>query len=95
MTSNPVPDDAVPALPKGVRLKFDRVRDRWFLLAPERALELDEIGVAILSELKTRDRFQDLAARLAAHYGAPLDQVRSDAGAFLVSLINRRMVELQ
>ncbi len=86
-------DCAIPFLPKGVRLKFDKTRGCWFLLAPERALKLDEIGAAILSGLEAGGSFQGLSETLAGKYGAPYDQVREDAGSFLVSLINRRMVE--
>ncbi len=31
-----IADDARPRLPRGVRLREDKVRDRWVLLAPER-----------------------------------------------------------
>ena len=42
---------AIPALPRGVRLHHDRVRGGWVLLAPERAVTLDTIAHAILSEV--------------------------------------------
>ena len=34
----------VPVLPRGVRLHWDRVREVWVLLAPERAMKLDAVG---------------------------------------------------
>ena len=36
---------SVPRLARGVRLRFDRVRDAWLLLAPERVLMPDEAAV--------------------------------------------------
>ena len=41
----------IPALPRGVRLHHDQVRETWVLLAPERAITLDAIGHAILNEV--------------------------------------------
>ncbi|MEM9590828.1 MAG: pyrroloquinoline quinone biosynthesis peptide chaperone PqqD, partial [Pseudomonadota bacterium] len=40
-----------PALLRGVRLHWDRVREVWVLLAPERVLKMDAIGAAILQEV--------------------------------------------
>jgi len=34
-----------PRLPRGVRLREDRVRGRWVLLAPERIFEIDCPGL--------------------------------------------------
>jgi pyrroloquinoline-quinone synthase len=45
-----VPTEAVPALPRGVRVHEDRVRGMTVLLAPERVVKLDAIGAAILAE---------------------------------------------
>lgn len=85
--------EAVPALPRGVRLHRDEVRGAWVLLAPERALRLDDVGLAILREVDGRTTLAEIAARLAERYGAPAEQVERDAGAFLRSLWARRMVD--
>ena len=44
----------VAFLPRGVRTHLDTVRGTEVLLAPERVLMLDEIGLAILSHLHIR-----------------------------------------
>lgn len=88
------PEDR-PALLRGVRTKFDAVRGIWVLLAPERALKLDEIGAAILSEVDGERDFGAITARLAAKFQAPPGQIAQDAGAFLASLIERRMMEIR
>ncbi len=84
-------DTARPAMLSGVRLHWDRVRGRWFLLAPERAIALDEIGLAILSEADGARRFGDIVSRLAGRYDAPPDRIAGDARRFLGALIERRM----
>ena len=43
-----VRDEAVPALARGVRLRFDKARDVWVLLAPEKVLMPDQIAIEIL-----------------------------------------------
>lgn len=82
----------IPYLPRGVFLADDRVRGIRVLQAPERALQLDAIGDAILQEM---DGQRDLAAiirTLAARYDAPEDQIAGDVRDFLTSLIERRVV---
>lgn len=95
MTMNAMTDTTTPFLPRGVRTKFDSVRDMWVLLAPERAVKLDPIGTAILAEVDGRRSLSEIAGTLAAKYNAPVDQIKKDAGTFLMSLVERRMVDLR
>lgn len=82
----------IPYLPRGVRLADDRVRGIRVLQAPERAMQLDQIGDAILSELDGQRSLQGIARDLAERYQAPQDQIASDMRDFLTGLIERRMV---
>lgn len=82
----------IPYLPRGVRLADDRVRGIRVLQAPERAMQLDQIGDAILSELDGQRSLATIAKDLAAKYSAPLDQITCDVTDFLTGLIERRMV---
>lgn len=89
---DPALDDAtVPYLPRGVRLERDRLRDMAILQAPERAMQLDPVGEAILRALDGRSLAQIISG-LARDYGAPEPQIREDVTAFLQALIERRMV---
>lgn len=87
--------DGVPYLPRGVRLQEDRVRGIRVLQAPERAMQLDAIGDAILTELDGTRSLSRIAAELAARYNAPEDQIAADMRDFLTGLIERRMVFLK
>ncbi len=87
--------DAVPYLPRGVRLHFDAVRDAWVLLAPERAISLDPVGHAVLSEIDGTRSFGAIADALAAAYDASPDQIESDAAGFLRALRDRRFLEVR
>lgn len=87
------PDD-IPVLPRGVRLHFDKVRDIWVLLAPERAIMLDTVGQAVLSEIDGARSFGDIITTLVEKYEAPKEQIEQDSAGFLVALCNRRFLEL-
>lgn len=84
----------IPALPRGVRLHFDTIRDTWVLLAPERAVTLDQIGHAILSEVDGVRSFSQITADLAAKYNAPQGQIAKDSSGFLDALANRRFLDI-
>ncbi len=78
-----------PYLPRGVRLHEDRVRGGSVLLAPEKAVALDEIGVAILSRVTGEARFAEIVGDLASTYAAPVDQIEEDVQRFLSGLRGR------
>lgn len=84
----------VPLLPRGVRLKHCGVRDDWFLLAPERALKLDAIGVAILEAADGERNVDAVVSKLAADFEAPRHRVLEDVRNFLAYLIGNRMVDI-
>lgn len=85
--------DAIPVFPRGVRLHEDKVRGRWVLLAPERTIDLDPIGLAILNEVDGTCRFADLIGVLAEKYQAPAEQIESDVTEFLTGLADRCFLE--
>jgi pyrroloquinoline quinone biosynthesis protein D len=87
-------ESSVPAIPRGVRLHFDKVRSGWVLLAPERAIRLDAVGHAILCEIDGRRSLGEIVATLAARYGAPAEQVGKDCGEFVEALANRRILDV-
>jgi pyrroloquinoline quinone biosynthesis protein D len=84
----------IPRLPRGVRTRFDDVRGVWVLLAPERVLMLDEIGLAILNEVDGARDFGTITATLAARYDAPVGRIAADAVRFLGGLRNRRFLDV-
>jgi len=85
---------SVPYLPRGVRLHEDQVRGIRVLLAPERVIQLDPVGHAILSELDGRRSLAEVILTLCARYDAPAEQIEGDVQDFLRDLVDRRMVFL-
>ena len=84
----------IPTLPRGVRLHQDKVRDTWVLLAPERAVTLDPVGFAILSEVDGTRSFGEITGTLAERYNAPAEQIAKDSAGFLDALRNRRFLDV-
>ena len=65
------------------------------LLAPERAVSLDPVGHAVLSEIDGVGSFGEITAALAARYDADPDRIAEDASGFLRALRDRRFLEVQ
>jgi pyrroloquinoline quinone biosynthesis protein D len=86
-------DSDTPVILRGVRPHFDKVRNVWLLLAPERALKLDDVGRAILEEVDGQKTFGEITAVLAEKYNAPLERISGDARTYLSGLMARRFVE--
>ena len=85
----------VPILPRGVRIHRDRVRDAWVLLAPERAVTLDPVAHAVVSEVDGSRSFEEITRTLASKYDAPAEQIAQDSAGFLTALRQRRFLEVR
>lgn len=77
---------SAPRLRPGVRLHYDRVRDRQVLLAPERVVALDETAHAILARVDGMTSLPAIAAALAAEYEADADEIAADAATLIGDL---------
>ena len=84
----------VPSLPRGVRVQYDSVREKWVLLAPERAVTLDQIGHAILNEVDGQRSFGQITAILSEKYNAPEEQIAGDNSGFPDALRARRFLDV-
>lgn len=87
-------DAAVPTLGRGVKFRFDEVRQNWVLLAPERLFVPDEQAVEIL---KLVDGIRSLGAivdDLADRFNAPRDLIARDVAAMLADLADKGAVKL-
>jgi coenzyme PQQ biosynthesis protein PqqD len=89
-----VRDDSVPALARGVRLRFDEARKAWVLLAPERVLMPDEIAVEILKRCNGKAAVSAIVDDLARTFEAEPTQVAGDVRGFLQDLADKGMVTL-
>lgn len=95
MTTRPeVTENSVPVLPRGVKLRFDKTRDAWVLLAPERLLMPDDIAVEILKRCDGKASVETIADDLSQTFSADRDQVAKDITALLQDLADKGMLEV-
>lgn len=80
---------SVPRLPRHVKLRHDKVRDRWVILAPERVLVPDETAVAVLTRVDGARSVAAIAEDLARAYDAPVELILGDSVALLQDLADK------
>ncbi|ARO15494.1 coenzyme PQQ synthesis protein D (pyrroloquinoline quinone biosynthesis protein D)(PqqD) [Ketogulonicigenium robustum] len=88
MASLTITEDLPLRLHRQVRLRWDKARGLWLLLAPEKILVPDETCVAVLQELDGGP-LAGAIDRLAAKYNAPRDVIAADVIDVLQDLANR------
>lgn len=87
-----VAPNSKPAFARFARLHHDLARQRVVILAPERAYEIDAIGLAILRLVDGVRSVSDIAARLAEEYAAPVEIVAKDVVKLLQGLFDKRLL---
>jgi pyrroloquinoline quinone biosynthesis protein D len=78
-----------PVLPRHAKLKFDGIRQRWVILAPERVLAPDEIAVEILQLCDGARSVEQMIDQLAAKYAAERAAIGADVIAMLQDLADK------
>ena len=86
--------ESKPYLPKHVRLQFDRTRDRFAVLAPERVYWPDETAVEVLKLCDSERTILSIASRLAKDYAAPVETIQADVLEFIQSWTDLRLLRL-
>ncbi|MBI0433725.1 pyrroloquinoline quinone biosynthesis peptide chaperone PqqD [Roseomonas sp. KE0001] len=84
---------SAPRLSPHARLHYDRRRESWVLLAPERVLVLDDVAYAILRRLDGQHDVARLAAALAEEYDAPASAIAEDVREVLEDLRRKGLVQ--
>lgn len=81
-----------PRLAPGVRLHFDKTRDAWVLLAPERVLETEGPASEILRRCDGRRTVPQIVDELATIYSADRAEIAADVTDLLTELMGKRML---
>ncbi len=87
-----ITEASVPKLPRGVKLRFDKQRDQWVLLAPERLFVLDNIALEIVKRCDGEATIDGISDDLARSFSAPKDVVQKDVIALLQDLTDKRIL---
>jgi pyrroloquinoline quinone biosynthesis protein D len=81
-----------PQLARHAKLRFDDVRQRWLLLAPERLLTPSETAVAVLNLCDGARSIDSMATKLAAEFNAPAAAILDDILPVLQDLADKGYV---
>lgn len=84
----------VPAFRKGVKFRFDEVRNRWIVLAPEKLLLPDEIAAEILKLVDGVRSIDTIVGDLASRFDAPRDVIAGDVVQALQHVSARGAIQL-
>ncbi len=94
MSDAEIPEQSIPRLPRGVKLSFDKQRDTWILLAPERVFVLDEIAHQIVKRCDGVAALAAIVDDLAEAFSAPRDLIAKDVHVLLRELSDKGVVTL-
>jgi coenzyme PQQ biosynthesis protein PqqD len=83
----------IPRLPRGVRMRFDAVRNAHLLLAPERAFNLDATAAAVLNLVDGQRSVAMIIDELAAQFEADRAVIEADVIEMLADLVGKRVLE--
>jgi pyrroloquinoline quinone biosynthesis protein D len=80
---------SVPAFPRHVKFHFNKQREQWVILAPERLLVPDETSVEILRLCDGVTSVNGIVGKLVEKYNAPHDVILKDVTAMLQDLADK------
>ncbi|CAH2605046.1 PqqA binding protein [Rhodovastum atsumiense] len=81
-----------PRLAPGVRLHFDRTRNAWVLLGPERVIEAEGPASEILQRCDGSRSIGQIIDELAGLYAAEREVIAADVCDLLADLASRRLL---
>ncbi len=84
--------ESKPVLPRHVKLRHDKARSAWTILAPERIFTPDPIAVTVLQLCDGSRAVADIAGELAQTYKAPREMILADITAMLQGLADKGVV---
>lgn len=87
-----IPASVTPRFDYGVRLKHDKVRERYVVLGPEILIELNQTGTAIMSEIDGQSTIKDIISRLAARFEVKPNDITQDVIEFCTSMVIRQVL---
>lgn len=87
-------EESRPHLRRHVRMRFDAIRRKHVVLAPEKLFWPDEVGVAILTLCDGEHTVGDIADKLAQQYDAPRQVILGDVLEFVQEWSDKLLLKL-
>jgi pyrroloquinoline quinone biosynthesis protein D len=82
-------ESRVPAFRRGVKFRFDAVRDAWVVLSPERLFMPDEHAVHVLKLVDGVRSLSEMTDDLCIRFDAPRDAILADVADMLGDLADK------
>ena len=86
-------ESVVPRFPKHVKFKYNKPRDEWVILAPERLVKLDDIAVEILKLIDGKKTVKIISTEVSEKFKAPSEVILSDVKEMLQQLSDKGFIE--
>jgi pyrroloquinoline quinone biosynthesis protein D len=83
-----------PVLKRHVRLQYDKVREAWALLSPERVFWPNEVSLDILRLCNGQHSVAQMITLLSDQYGADEAEITPDVTGFLQEWSDKFLVTL-
>ncbi len=88
-----IDDSTSLQLGRGVRLRHDRERESWTLMAPERVIVLDEIAHQVIVEIVESDgHLVGVIDRLSQIFDAPREEIGNDVIEMLQPFVDKQLL---
>ena len=83
---------SVPALRRGVRRRYDEVRNEYVLLGPERVVVLDDVANAIAQLCDSTHSIAEISELLSGRYQTPRETVQEDVISFIAEMMHKGLL---
>ena len=88
-----VSNEIILKLPRHAKLRFDKARDKWIILAPERVFELDEIAYEVISRCDGERTVTDVVNELCLKFDqVEREVIMNDVVGMLQNLADKGVV---
>jgi pyrroloquinoline quinone biosynthesis protein D len=84
-----IADGSVPKLPRHAKLRFDKPRAQWIILAPERVFELDAVAYEVVSLCDGERTLEQVVDTLADKFESPREVIAKDVTEMLQGLADK------
>ncbi|GLH29198.1 coenzyme PQQ synthesis protein D [Acetobacter pasteurianus] len=88
-----ISENSILRFARGTRLQHDRVRDVWFIQAPERAFHADPIAVEVLQLIDGTHNVGGILDLLCQKFAAPRDIIAQDVLTLLRDLATKQVLQ--
>lgn len=94
MTDSHLAEATIPRFARGTRLQYDRVREQWFVQAPERAFLADAVAAEILQLVNGKRSLEQIIDQLTEKFSAPRDVILQDVLSMTRELADKQVLLL-